>query len=352
MACKYGVPALIARGGGSIVNIGSVVAIRDSGSTHPAYAACRKAGCRASRWTWLVSTGRQNVRVNAVLPGMIKSPIQESVGSASPEIQKAYEHAGRGWATSGTWPMPSPSSALLRLRTSPGTSFPVDGGATVTMPAATARVEEPRRRSRIGPLPTLPGRESKAPSGANRFAVDGGVSMKGTSDAPIPVLRVFSSSSRVPTTDRQFPNLDSTFAQDCPRTSAVSNHGPEPPRSSAPSPATPPRHRTREARGRGRDRLRADTRVHREACSTAIQIWAQGEKHLDPHVGVGPLVGPQTGTMFGRQVMRLLVVHCDHGSVAECELNVPVTSSSSPKRGSPTVASTSWAPASNSSITL
>ena len=34
MACKYAIPALVERGGGSLVNIGSVVAIRDAG-VHP-----------------------------------------------------------------------------------------------------------------------------------------------------------------------------------------------------------------------------------------------------------------------------------------------------------------------------
>ena len=35
LACKFAIPALIDRGGGSIVNIGSIAAIRDSGTHAP-----------------------------------------------------------------------------------------------------------------------------------------------------------------------------------------------------------------------------------------------------------------------------------------------------------------------------
>ena len=37
LASKFAIPALVDRGGGSIVNIGSIAAIRDSGTSHPAY---------------------------------------------------------------------------------------------------------------------------------------------------------------------------------------------------------------------------------------------------------------------------------------------------------------------------
>src|SRR5262249_8445325 len=41
MGCKYAVPRLIEGGGGSIVNISSVTAIRDCNSSHPAYASSK-----------------------------------------------------------------------------------------------------------------------------------------------------------------------------------------------------------------------------------------------------------------------------------------------------------------------
>src|SRR5262245_50991150 len=94
MACKYAIPAIMARGGGSIVNIGSVVAIRDAGSSHPAYAAS-KGGVLGMTVDLAGAYGRDNVRVNAVLPGMIASPIQASIGSASEEMQKRMNLLGR-----------------------------------------------------------------------------------------------------------------------------------------------------------------------------------------------------------------------------------------------------------------
>lgn len=66
MACKFAIPALISRGGGSIVNIGSIAGVRDSGSTHPAYCVT-KAGQLGLMVDLAGEYGRQNVRVNTVL---------------------------------------------------------------------------------------------------------------------------------------------------------------------------------------------------------------------------------------------------------------------------------------------
>ena len=139
MTCKYAVPVLIERGGGSIVNIASVVAIRDSGSSHPAYAAS-KGGILSITIDLAGEYGRQNVRVNAVLPGMIKSPIQESVGTASPEIQKRLNALGR---MGDVWDLAHAVCFLCTPEASyiTGHVLPVDGGATVMMPAAAARVD-------------------------------------------------------------------------------------------------------------------------------------------------------------------------------------------------------------------
>jgi NAD(P)-dependent dehydrogenase (short-subunit alcohol dehydrogenase family) len=139
MACKYAIPVLIAGGGGSIVNIGSVVAIRDSGSSHPAYAAS-KGGVNALTIDLAGEYGRDNVRVNCVLPGMIASPIQQSVGSASAEIIKRMNALGRmggvfDIAHAVEWLCTDEASYMT------GHILPVDGGATVSMPATVSRVD-------------------------------------------------------------------------------------------------------------------------------------------------------------------------------------------------------------------
>ena len=139
MACKYAIPVLIEGGGGSIVNIGSVVAIRDSGSSHPAYAAS-KGGVNALTIDLAGEYGRDNVRVNCVLPGMIASPIQQSVGAASAEIIKRMNALGRmggvfDIADAVEWLCTDEASYMT------GHILPVDGGATVSMPATVSRVD-------------------------------------------------------------------------------------------------------------------------------------------------------------------------------------------------------------------
>jgi NAD(P)-dependent dehydrogenase (short-subunit alcohol dehydrogenase family) len=139
MACKYAIPELIARGGGSVVNIGSVVSIRDSGSSHPAYSAS-KGGVLGLTVDLAGEYGRQNVRVNAVLPGMISSPIQESVGSVSPEIQKRMNMLGR---MGNVWDIAHAVAFLCRDEASyiTGHVLPVDGGATASMPTSGMRAD-------------------------------------------------------------------------------------------------------------------------------------------------------------------------------------------------------------------
>ena len=137
MACKYAVPALIARGGGSIVNIGSVAGVRDTGSTHPAYSAS-KAALLGLTVDLAGAYGRDNVRVNTVLPGMIASPMQESVGRVDEDTRKRLNllgHMGTIWDI---------AHAVLFLCTDEAAyitalTLPVDGGATAAMPGSALR---------------------------------------------------------------------------------------------------------------------------------------------------------------------------------------------------------------------
>ena len=139
MACKYAIPELISRGGGSVVNIGSVVAVRDSGASHPAYSAS-KGGVLGLTVDLAGEYGRRNVRVNAVLPGMIASPIQASVGSASPEMQRRMNMLGRMgnvWDIAhAVWFLCTDEASYIT-----GHIFPVDGGATQAMPASSFRAD-------------------------------------------------------------------------------------------------------------------------------------------------------------------------------------------------------------------
>ena len=72
---KYEIPALIASGGGSIVNIGSTASISGV-ATMPAYVAA-KHGVLGMTRTVAMDYGADNIRVNAVLPGSFRTPMSE-----------------------------------------------------------------------------------------------------------------------------------------------------------------------------------------------------------------------------------------------------------------------------------
>jgi len=145
MACKFAVPPLIARGGGSIVNIGSVAGLRDSGSTHPVYSAS-KAALLGLTVDLAGAYGRDNLRVNTVLPGMIATPMQESVGRVDEDTRARLNLLGR----MGTaWDI---ANAVLFLCTDEaayitGLTLPVDGGATAAMPGSALRARTAKAES-------------------------------------------------------------------------------------------------------------------------------------------------------------------------------------------------------------
>jgi NAD(P)-dependent dehydrogenase (short-subunit alcohol dehydrogenase family) len=141
MACRFAIPALIARGGGCIVNIGSIASIRDSGSTHPAYSAS-KAALLGLTIDLAGAYGRNNVRVNAVLPGIIVSPMAQSVAAGQSRESERSERIAVGANLLGrrgnAWDV---AHAVLFLCSDEaayitGVTIPVDGGAVAAMPSS------------------------------------------------------------------------------------------------------------------------------------------------------------------------------------------------------------------------
>jgi NAD(P)-dependent dehydrogenase (short-subunit alcohol dehydrogenase family) len=138
LACQKAVPALVARGGGSIVNIGSIVGVRDAGTGETAYAAS-KAGQLGITIELAGHYGRDNVRVNAVLPGLIASPMMKQSSSRDlDEIRAKLNLLGRFGDPADI------ANAVLFLCSDEGSYLtgvilPVDGGATMAMPASTFR---------------------------------------------------------------------------------------------------------------------------------------------------------------------------------------------------------------------
>jgi NAD(P)-dependent dehydrogenase (short-subunit alcohol dehydrogenase family) len=141
IASAAAVPALIERGGGSIIMIGSIAGIRDSGTPHPAYCAS-KAGQLGLMVNIAGEYGRKNIRCNAVLPGIIASPmlVQSSCGGISSDIMGRLNLLGRMGASEDV------ANAVAFLCSDEGSYMtghvmPVDGGATMGMAGGFTRAD-------------------------------------------------------------------------------------------------------------------------------------------------------------------------------------------------------------------
>jgi NAD(P)-dependent dehydrogenase (short-subunit alcohol dehydrogenase family) len=76
--CKYAIPAMRAQGGGSIINLSSIAAIRGMGA--PSYAASK--GAVVSLTTQIAAShGREGIRANAVLPGHVDTPMAAEIAA-------------------------------------------------------------------------------------------------------------------------------------------------------------------------------------------------------------------------------------------------------------------------------
>jgi NAD(P)-dependent dehydrogenase (short-subunit alcohol dehydrogenase family) len=74
LCAKYGVPALIDAGGGSVINTASVAGLIGSPNSGHAYAAS-KGGVIALTRAMAASYARHQVRVNAICPGTLETPM-------------------------------------------------------------------------------------------------------------------------------------------------------------------------------------------------------------------------------------------------------------------------------------
>jgi NAD(P)-dependent dehydrogenase (short-subunit alcohol dehydrogenase family) len=74
LGCKYAIPAMEARGGGSIINIASFVAILGCSVPQDAYTASKGALLSLTR-SLAVQFGPKGIRTNAICPGPIETPL-------------------------------------------------------------------------------------------------------------------------------------------------------------------------------------------------------------------------------------------------------------------------------------
>ena len=74
LGCKYAIPAMIEGGGGSIINIASVVAILGCSVPQDAYTASKGAVLSLTR-SLAVQFGPNGIRSNAICPGPVETPL-------------------------------------------------------------------------------------------------------------------------------------------------------------------------------------------------------------------------------------------------------------------------------------
>jgi NAD(P)-dependent dehydrogenase (short-subunit alcohol dehydrogenase family) len=128
LATQAAARPMVERGRGSIICVSSVAAMRGHGRT--AYAAA-KAGVIGLVRTCAAQLGPKGVRVNAIAPGMVWTPMVESVG---PELREKRRKAsplgteGEGWDVA--WAAVYLASDEARWVT--GQTLVVDGGLTLT----------------------------------------------------------------------------------------------------------------------------------------------------------------------------------------------------------------------------
>lgn len=136
---KCVIPYMLEAGGGAIINISSLAAIRWTGYPYFAYYAS-KAAVNQATVALAVQYAKQNIRANCIMPGLMDTPLIYK--QISTQYKSAEEMlAGRGAAVPGgkmgdAWDVAYAALFLAsdEAKFITGVCLPVDGGQSCTVP--------------------------------------------------------------------------------------------------------------------------------------------------------------------------------------------------------------------------
>ncbi len=128
LGCKYGIPALLRAGGGSIVNTASFVAVLGAATSQIAYTAS-KGGVLAMTREVAVEYARRGIRANALCPGPVNTPLLQELLADPAARARRMVHIPMGRLAEAS----EIARAALFLASDEssyvnGTTFLVDGG--------------------------------------------------------------------------------------------------------------------------------------------------------------------------------------------------------------------------------
>jgi NAD(P)-dependent dehydrogenase (short-subunit alcohol dehydrogenase family) len=130
LGCKYGIPAMLKSGGGSIINVASFVALMGAATPQISYTAS-KGGVLSMTREIAVEFARKNIRANALCPGPIETPLLAELMADPARRARRLVHIPIGRlgqaheVVNAALFLASDESSLIT-----GATFVVDGGIT------------------------------------------------------------------------------------------------------------------------------------------------------------------------------------------------------------------------------
>jgi len=134
LVCKHALPPMIEQGRGVVVNVASYLGVFGARETSPAYNAS-KAGVIALTRSLALQVGPQGIRVNAVCPGFVVTPLNEQIILGAPNPAAKEAEMARPYPLGRLGRPADVAAAILFLASDEaawitGASLLVDGGLT------------------------------------------------------------------------------------------------------------------------------------------------------------------------------------------------------------------------------